>query len=223
MWSSLVETLTVVVAAASVIYGVNAWRHTTIGQRRIDLAEQVLDLFRQAREDISYIRSPFSFAGEGSTRVRGQGETEADAELLDRAFVAIERMRAKQETFAKLYALRHRFELYFGVAAARPFGELNAIMNEIRLAASQLSRYWRDQGRKEFAEGEFEKHLEKMHKAEAVFWEGSEDPDPIAPRLAAMIGSIDSTCGETVNPRRTIRSVIEGWVSWNRAFWKWKT
>ncbi|RUV18026.1 hypothetical protein [Mesorhizobium sp. M7A.F.Ca.MR.245.00.0.0] len=218
MLASFLQTASVVIAAISVAIGVTAWRRSALGQKRFELAERVYELFLEARDAFSHIRSPFGYGGEGSTRNKREGETEEETQLLNNAYVAIERYNNKAEVFSKLIPLKHRFSLYFGKETAEPFTELTSIINEIFLASRQLSRSWRDQGRSPMSPEEFEKHLERMHRAEGVFWEGAEDPDLLKQRIDAMVAKIERTCESVINPRRNIRTVAAGAFAEGRSF-----
>lgn len=202
MVASILQTVSVMIGALSFVLGITAWRRSLLGQRKIDLAETVHEGFEDAAVALRAIRSPFAYVGEGSTRKKKESETEAESEILNNAYVAIERYNKRSENFSNLLSKRHRFSLYFGDEAAKPFDELDAILSEILKASGRLSRLWRQQGTK-MSEDNLKRHLEKMHTAEAIFWEGSEEPDPLNPRIEQMLNSIRSTCKSIVNPRRS--------------------
>lgn len=212
MWATILQTASVVIAAFSFTLGISAWRRTLLGQRRFDLAEQVDEGFANIKTALSEIRSPIGYAGEGQTRPQqGVEETPEQKQLLDQAFVAIERYKDRSEHFAKLRSLRHRFALYFGDDAAEPFQELEDIVGEIVLASRRLSRLWPRQGQP-MDDAQFASHLENMHAAEAIFWEGSEEPDPLNPRIDKMVSDIHEACRAAINPSRNIYTVVGGWI-----------
>ena len=80
---AIAEIIAASVASFAVIYGVNAWRREYVGKRKIELAEEVLALFYEARDVISYIRNPFSVAGEGSTRNAAPNESPEEKQIND--------------------------------------------------------------------------------------------------------------------------------------------
>lgn len=213
----ILQTISVVVAALAVALSVTAWRRTELGKRRIELAEETLALFYEARGAIRMIRSPFGTVGEGKTRKRGEGEREEEAELRDRAYVAFERHQKKEELFARLGSLRHRFRAYFGEASCQPFDDLNAIIHEIFLAAHMLATMWIEQGRYVPPE-RAEDHLQRMHAAEEIFWEAA-DPDPLNPRIDRLMGDIERTCKSVINPHPTLCSICRDWYDGARRFW----
>ncbi|TPK90998.1 hypothetical protein [Mesorhizobium sp. B2-4-17] len=217
MLGSILQTVSVIIAAFSVVLGIGAWRRTMKGQRQFDLAEQAVEGFAEARSAFTYIRSPAGFGGEGSSRSRASNETEAQSQLLDQAFVAIERYNKRTDVFSKLMAIRYRFELHFGKEAAAPFSELKNIVDEIIIASRTLARVWPQQG-KPMTESQFAKHLEQMHKAESVFWEGFEEPDIISARIDKMNSDINDTCRQIINPRRNLCSVLTAWYSEGLSF-----
>jgi hypothetical protein len=81
--------------------GLEKWRAETIGKRRLELAEEVLGDFYQAREVIQAVRSPASFGREGSTRQKAEWETENDTGNLNAYFAAIERLNNHSDFFCR--------------------------------------------------------------------------------------------------------------------------
>ena len=57
VWSEALKDISILLAAWSVIYGIGAWRREFIGKRKIQLAEDVLALFYEAKDVIFWIRS----------------------------------------------------------------------------------------------------------------------------------------------------------------------
>lgn len=191
---SIISNLSVIAASWAAIYGVLNWkkeRDQFLGERNIELAEEILTLFYEAADVIKQIRNPVGFVGEGETRKTNEHESPDETKILNNAYVAIERYLKHQELFNKIHSLRYRARARFGNKAIVPFDDLNQIINEIIFSSRQLSRYWKDQGRRQMSDIEFQKHLDSMHKAEAIFWEGTEDPDPINSRVKKIIKDIE--------------------------------
>lgn len=103
----------------------------------MELAEEVLSLFYQARDVIREIRSPFGYGGEGSTRKSSPTESPEEKAALDNAYVAIERYSKHKELFSKIYAVRYRFMAQFGTDKVKPFDDLNRVINQIIMASRQ--------------------------------------------------------------------------------------
>ena len=196
------QTLSIVVASASIALGINAWRRSFVGQKKIDLAEETLDEFYQARDALSAIRNPMSFGGEGSSRKRHETETEDESQILDNAFIVFERYEKYSELFSRLDSKKYRFSMYFGGENRAHFDELRAIVFEVLASSRKLSRHWLDQGRKNFTDEQFERHLERMHAAEAVFWEGGgpDGIDPVKDRIEILVPKIETVCQRAINP-----------------------
>ena len=197
--TNIVESISVITAAWAVFYGVNVWRREYIGKRKIELAEEVLALFYEARDAISYIRNPFSYIGEGNTREAAPNESQEEKKINDNAYVVFERYNKRQELFNRIYSIRYRYMARFGKESAKPFNELNRIVNDIFISAKMLSHYWLQQGRRDWKnESEFKKHLDEMHKHESVFWEKSSDNDPIIPRIDKVISDIEAQTSRVI-------------------------
>jgi len=86
-----------------------------------------------------------------------------------------------------------------GKDEAKPFDDLRAIINEIILASRRLARLWIHKNLDALPLERLEKHQKGVEEAEAIFWEGSVDPDPINQRLEKVITEIEKIC----------RSIIE--------------
>jgi hypothetical protein len=197
--SSGVEAIAVIIASIVAVRGINVWRAEHVGRKRIDTAEEILELFYIARDAISHMRNPGSFQGEGATRKRGSNETEREAEWLDNAYVLIVRYQAHKEEFARLRRLRYRAITYWGTEAAQPFDDFEKIIGELLTASRMLARLWsRDLSN--------EQTSQQVEKAEAKFWEGASDPDPIAPLVGAMVSGAEALCVRVVGKRDVAKS-----------------
>src|SRR5271169_357821 len=104
----ILQSVSVIFACLSIILGVDAWRREYIGKRKIELAEDVLTLFYQARDAIRRIRNPFGHQGEGQSRKPGEYETPEQKEFRDNAHAAFERYEKERDVFNKLDVIRYR-------------------------------------------------------------------------------------------------------------------
>ena len=59
---------------------------------------------------------------------------------LDQAYVLIERYNKHSELFARIHSLRYKFMALLGQEAAKPFDELNMIVNELIVSSHQMAR-----------------------------------------------------------------------------------
>lgn len=207
-WSETFKNLSILLAAWSVIYAIDAWRREFIGKRKIELAEEVLALFYEAKDALYAIRSPFGFEGEGSTRKPGKYERPEDKETLDNAYVVIERYNKYQALFNKLYAMRYRFMAQIGKDEAKPFDELRVIINEIILASRRLARLWAYKNLNALPPERLEKHQKSIEEAEAIFWERSVDPDPINPRLEEVITKMEKICHSIIETPNSLYAFL---------------
>ena len=201
-FTELAKNISVILGALTIIFGIRAWKREYIGKRKIELAEDTLMLFYQARDAIRDIRSPFGRIGEGSSRQKAENETESETELLNSAYVVYERYQKQEEIFNKLQSTRYRFMARFGRESETQFVELNKILNDIFLAAQMLgTHYWQRQGRVKMEEEEFKKHLEEMHKYEATFWFQGEKRDEIGPRVEKVIKQVEDITKSTLEEK----------------------
>ncbi len=102
--TDIIQSGAVTIASIVAIYGISAWRVEFIGKRRIELAEDVLALFYQAKDAIEAMRSSFGYVGEGTTRQPRSDEKPEHKESLDQAYVLIERYNKYADVFSRLHA-----------------------------------------------------------------------------------------------------------------------
>jgi hypothetical protein len=84
------------------IYGIDSWRREHKGKREIELAEDVLALFYEAREAIQYMRHPFSTVDECNGVDRQPSESESEWQARRNASVAFKRYNERKDLFNKL-------------------------------------------------------------------------------------------------------------------------
>ncbi len=220
--TNILESISLIVAAWTVIIGVNAWRREYIGKRKLELAEEVLVLFYEAQDAIRYIRNPFGYGGEGSTRNVAPNELPEEKQINDNAHVVFERYNKRQDLFNKLYSMRYRYMARFGKDAAKPFDELNKIVNDIFISARMLPHYWKAQGHRQWKDdAEFRKHLDEMHKYEAVFWEMTPDRDHITPRVNAVISEIEAQCLKIIGGNQVMKNNFITWAKGITKYYIW--
>ena len=203
------QSVSIVLASLFVIYGLDEWRREFVWKRRVDLAEEALALFYQARDAISAIRSPSGYVGEGRSRQPGPDEAPEDKEALDHAYSLIERYQQHSELFAKIGALRYRFMAQHGEAAAAPFNEMIQIVNELILSARRMSRLVTRRARR-IAESDpvrFEQFGKEQQEVVATFYEGFEN-DPIALRVQRAVAALELMCRGVMESRGTLFSLI---------------
>lgn len=200
-FAQIAQSVSVILAALFAIYGFDAWRREHVGKRRIELAEDVLTLFYQARDVIADIRSPFGFAGEGETRKPGANERPEHKQVLDSAYVLIERYNHHSELFSRIQSLRYRVMAQFGVEAAKPFDSLNEIIHELILAARRMARL------NTLPEAEEKDHRELVEIDHIYYSTGSAD-DPIAPRVEQAVAEIERTCRGIIESQGTLFSLF---------------
>src|SRR4030042_1656983 len=102
-----------VIASGTVIYGINAWRREYTGKRKIELAEEVLALFYEARDAIRFIRNPFGYVGEGSSRKCADNESPEEKRINDRAYVVSERYTKCKDLLKRIRSIRYRYMAQF--------------------------------------------------------------------------------------------------------------
>lgn len=183
----IINTVAIVIAAWIAIKGINDWRKQFQGKRKIELAEEVLALFYEAKDSIRAIRCPLSHQSEGTIRESKQA--------IDSAII-YERYEKRQGIFNKLGSKRYQFKAMFGPEKDKPFEDLNKIIIDILNAADGLSM---TQNRS--ANNDNSKNNNDWQKYMSVIYLFMPD-DPITPRVNKVISDIDAICQPFLGNRR---------------------
>ncbi len=212
-WSEGINQFSIFIGIWVAGYGIDAWRREHIGKRRIELAEDTLALFYEAKDAIRHIRNPMSFDHEISDIERQAGESDSAYRARKNASVVFARYRQNEELFNKIHAIRYRFMAQIGKDRANVFESLRSILNEITVAARMLAILWaKDHFRKD---DQWEVHRGQVEKFEAVFWEGLQEQDPINTKLEALIAEAEEICKGVIEAKSSLHSIINFPVRWH--------
>ena len=193
------------------IYSINSWRREHIGKRKIELAEDTLSLFYEAKDAILHIRHVLSYGNETSDVERLEGEPDKNYEARKKASIVFIRYNTHQELFSKIHALRYRFMAQIGKDKAKPFEDLRNVINEILTSARMLSILWaKERFRTEEQE---QKHWDEVEQFEKVFWDHMDANDPINPKIDAIITEIETTCNSVISGTLPLYRSIAGKLS----------
>ncbi len=200
------EKISLLVAIWVAIYGIDSWRREHLWKRKIELAEDALALFYEAKDAISFIRHPASSNSETSSIEKGEHESQKDFEARRNASIVFIRYEKHSELFNKIHAMRYRFMSIIGKDKAKPFDDLRGIENEIFRSARILARLWsRDRFQSEV---EHQKHIENLLRNEEIFWGVGGDEDPIEPKIAKVIEDIETICSSVINSEKSLHKML---------------
>lgn len=189
---SALESISVIIASLVAIAGISSWRKQIQVQKESDLAEEVLTAFFEIRDAICAIRSPLGFEGEGKSRKRAENETEQQSEVMDKAFVIIERYQKYIEKFAKLNGQRYRVRSLFGGDYLGPFQKMDHIVNQIMVSSHQLRMIWEQMERRTRSGRDIDqKRNEDLQKWEDVFYGGASPDSPVTKETNEMVAEAE--------------------------------
>jgi len=188
------------------IYSIDSWRREHTGKRQIELAEETLGLFYQARDAIAYIRFPANFDGETSNIEPEEKETENEFKARINANVVFTRYNEHRELFNKIHSMRYRFMAQIGKGDAKQFEELRSILNEIFLSAQILAKLWpRDHFK---TDAQWRSYHSHVRKHEAIFWDCMNVDDEINNKLDQVIREMEYICKNIISGQGTIFHVL---------------
>lgn len=193
-WLNVVQAGSVVVAALVAVQGINTWQREYTGKRRMELAEEVLAMFYEARDAIRDVRAPFSFGFEGTTRTAGENESSQRKVALDKAYVTVERLKRHQELFAKIFSARYRFMATFGESSGGPFYELNNRINELRNTAWAYGEHLMTPEAALITEQRTNEYSQEFLRLGRVLFNTGEEDDIFDAKLVAIVDTVDQAC-----------------------------
>jgi hypothetical protein len=209
---SLLRDLSLLIGIWVAIYGIDSWRREHKGKREIELAEDVLALFYEARDAIKYMRFPFSPSGECVDIQKADAESDTEWQARRNASIAFKRYDERKDMFNRIHAMRYRFMAQVGPVEAAPFEDLKKIANEVLVAARMLAQLW---PRNYFRTNEqYQQHTKQVEKYQAVLWEGMGGDDPINTRLDSIIETMEKTCRNLIMGKGTLYAFL------NRPLWR---
>ena len=186
------ESLSVIIASGVAIWGIHAWRREHVGKRRIDLAEETLTLFYEARDVVNGARSAdaplhhYQKAADLEREGTGSEPTAQDA------LVVTYRLYTRNELFARIRALRYRFAAVFGRGTEKPFYDLVTLRAEVTIAEDQLRTLRRDlQRRGPGAADSFQDDLVRLTR---LVYGGGGANDPTTQKLDEIVMRIEEVC-----------------------------
>jgi hypothetical protein len=215
--TEVIQAIAVIIASVVAICGVSAWKREFVGRRRIELIEEVLALFYEAKSAIAFIRCRAQFEGEGSTRKAKEDETSEQKRWSNLAYITIERCLKREDLFNRLSALRFRFMAYFGRELEKPFLDINKVITEIMLASHALARLWMPpMGTRSRGKDALEKRAEKIQKNEEIIWwkGGNPEDDPIFLRVDNIIKEIEPIADRYMRRNIAKNKTIKTWLAW---------
>lgn len=198
----ILRDISLIIGIWVAIYGIDSWRREHIGKRKIELAEETLALFYEARDAISEIRNPWSWESETAEIKKKENESEDNYEARKMASIVAIRYEKHSELFNKIHSLRYRFMSQIGKNDDKPFKDLRKIVNEIFISVHLLvvlrHGICRDTNEQN------EELIQKIEKHRSIIWENWEDNDPIKPRIENTIIEIENTCRKVIEAQGTL-------------------
>lgn len=201
-----IKDLSVVIGLWVVFYKIAAWQLEHRGKRNIELAEETLALFYEAKDVIAWIRSPLSFSGETDSIKQGENEDKDEFDARKRASIIFVRYNQNKELFNKIQSQRYRFMAQIGKEKTKPYDDLGKIIKEVITAAHLLAMLWPERYFR--TEEEKIRHSEKIEKAQKVFWNTFSDEDPINPKVDKVITDIENICKNIIMAKGTLSGML---------------
>jgi len=181
------------IATASIvgIYGINSWRKEARWKRKYVLAEEVLALVYEAKEDIAMIRNPRSWGGEGRTRKKLEHESQEESEIRDSMYVIVERSNSVNETFSKLQSLKFRFVAVFDQKNTNLIDELLKIRNKLVITSYRLA----DTKVRNLRGSKIpDQETSRVENYEKIIWTDYDENDEIEKEVNETVKSIENIC-----------------------------
>jgi hypothetical protein len=181
-----------VTGAIIAILGYRKWKPESIGKRKIELAEQMLADFHQARDVIDYARTPTGWAIESDQRKPAKGETSGERRRKDAYFRTFQRLKAYEELFVRLQTRKYQAVAHFGGDARKPIEALGEVHAKVLAASGNLSRYYKSDGELPESWDEWETSIGWLQED----GDGKAAHDEIALQLQKIVDEADRFYGQ---------------------------
>lgn len=194
-WQLLFQACTAAAAATGAtvaVLGYRKWMPESVGKRKIELAEQTLADFYQARDVIEWARFPYGHNETGRPRKLQAEESDDERGMRDSYYRTIQRLSRHADLFARLQARKYQAIAFFGSTARQPFEELASIHARVFAAAGNLVRYYKSEGDLPKRWPEWETTIGWL----SVDGGGNEVHDTVAEELNALIARVEAHYGK---------------------------
>jgi hypothetical protein len=187
----IIQSLAIIIAAFVGIYGINSWRREAKWKRKYELAEEVLSLVYEVKENIEMIRSDLTGINEGKTRKKSDKETKEESEIRDTAFATVERANSVNESFKKLQAIKFRFVAVFNQSDSSLIDELIRIRNKLISTAHRLADARVIVSKQSNPNNE---HYQRIERFEKIIWFDYDKEDEITTEVNKAVKGIENIC-----------------------------
>ncbi|MDD5023423.1 MAG: hypothetical protein PHU63_04605 [Candidatus ainarchaeum sp.] len=201
-----IKDISVVVGLWILFYNLSAWQREHRGKRNIELAEETLALFYEAKDVIAWMRNPMGFTNETDSIKQEERESNEEFEARKRASFIFVRYNQNKELFNKIHSFRYRFMAQIGKEEVKPFYDLDKLIKEIVTSARMLVFLWSEKYHKN--EEEQEKKREQINKHEKIIWDTFSDDDPINAKVDKLILDIEKICKDVIMARGTLHGFL---------------
>jgi hypothetical protein len=192
LWHHGLQTLSVLVGIWVAIAGLGVWRQEYLSKRRIELAEDWLSAAYAFKDAIRSVRNPFSPAGEGSSRPKGESDandTPTLAEAKNRGYVFFERYEKVRPTITDFFKIKYRVMARFGRHTEEIYLKAHKVESELGWAANTLARHWYQSAQSSgLHQGKTEGYITKAE--DLIWWSG--DEDKVQKRLEDLVAEIEA-------------------------------
>lgn len=205
-----IESLSIIVASCVALWGINAWNREHRGQRQMDLAEETLTLFYEARDVINGSPSAIGSAVENLAAAQALLETKKKPTDSARAPVITWRLYQRNDLFARIRALRYRFSAVFGSNAAKPFYDLANLRNDVISAEEEFLMI--EEVARTSDGNNRERQIAHMTKLFPILHHGRTESDPTTQHLNKIVEQVDQVCRPVIEGGSNARrQVMAGW------------
>jgi len=201
-----VKDISVVIGLWVVFYKITAWQIEHRGRRNIELAEETLALFYEAKDVIEWIRHPLAFGDEIDSVKKEENESKEEFEARKKVNFIFVRFNNNKELFSKIHSLRYRFMAQIGKEKAMPFTALDGLIKEIISAARLLTILWTEKNPPD--EESRKIHYNQIKLNQGIIWDSFAKQDPINVKMEAIIVSIETVCQEVIMAKGTLHGFL---------------
>lgn len=163
--------------------GLNSWYKEYKYKKRSELAEEILCMFYQMQDVISWVRCPLALHYE-MTEIKNQLGPASDCDANEKYAYLVPKLRIqeKRDFISSFYALKYPAKVKLNKELAPCFDIVKKYINSISINSSHL--FSSNKGLS----------LKSREKMEAIIWEGVGEPDTIVQDVSKIVKNVECIC-----------------------------
>ncbi len=194
--STFFQSLAIIFSVLVAYRGLHSWQNQHVWTRNAELAEELLVAARDYMHTMLKIRSPIGYGDEGSTRDKGDHESDDVRRHLNSLFAPLERINNAQKTLEQLQIADSRSRVRFGKDVSVHLDSLLDAYRQFLTTARMRYMMEKDQIYEALTSDE----IAQKHEREKIIW-ATGGQDKLGDQINTAIAGLESALAEYIGKK----------------------